>query len=955
MNKLELYIDTEGKKSLKRLDLFKDESIDVISSIKDSRDISKVFTDYTQNFNVPASKNNKVVFKFVEKSELVGGVSIGKKFKAEIRLNGVVFKKGYMTFLDVVFKNGLAHSYKLYFIGGLGRLKSALGETKISELDYSSLGVELTQDINTIQQSLARNANSLKPSETVTTNPDNYHSTLHSLIMTEGGHYYSEDYDNPLITDNTKNLSYVKGSGTATAPTLYGVSMLDLKPSVRLNTIIRAIEENSLYFSDNNDISFSSDFFNNPSNKEWFNLFMLMHKKEGSLRSTESSSKTSINTISQEVVNSAADTDGINVLIANSFNGTASLSNGIELTDGSGVIGFGQRVESITYTLTPSDTSAEYELFSKSPFDSSDDLITLTEGFVSDVQTITLDNPIPNIETTDGVKGHLFKFFAQADTAINLNIKISIKWNAITQVDDIFEADVIIGSEQSVDPRVIMPEMKVIDFLKGAFSMFNLIAYEDFDGTIAVDSYDNYMSTGNTVDITKYVDDSKLNMSLKMPYNNIDYAFKEQKYINYTTRSLETESKVTAESLRNKDFGTYRVQSSISSAEKSLVNKIPFEIMEYSRLKHSTDEAASSPDFDLTTQIQIGELVDIDNKAQDSKGLIYYPIQNVQSSSSDDVSGGVALHNNTNTTVEVTTFNIPSNTLCLHNTFITDSEVQGLWWFEGKSAWSGMLVKNGLYTNYHYDYVSPLFLTRNRRISVDSYLPNYLLESIGLNDTITYKNKEYKINSLKTNLQNGKSKFELFGFETDEKPVLIKPSNGASPVITILGDNPDNPDWNETYVDAGVTVTDVEDDANGYTTVVTDDSANIDTQSFAEQTVTYTATDEDGNVTVAQRTVQVVDTAIPSIDTWSRVYDYPNGEADLEFDVSSTGSPIERVEVYIQKLGFPTPTSPYRTFFVDNATFSYAPDLNTEYKAWCVAYNGSNSAQSSDLQIVILS
>ena len=214
MNRLELYIDTEGKKNLRRLDLFKDETIEVNSSLKDSRDVSKVFTDYTQNFNVPASKVNRTIFKFVEKSELVGGVSIGKKFKAEIRLNGVVFKKGYITFLDVSFKNGLAHSYKLYFIGGLGRLKSALGESKISDLDYTELGVELTQNLETIQESLSRSKSSLKVGETVTTNPDNYYPTLHSLIMTEGGHYYSEDFTNPTIADNIKNLDYKNSVGS---------------------------------------------------------------------------------------------------------------------------------------------------------------------------------------------------------------------------------------------------------------------------------------------------------------------------------------------------------------------------------------------------------------------------------------------------------------------------------------------------------------------------------------------------------------------------------------------------------------------------------------------------------------------------------------------------------------------------------------------------------------------
>jgi hypothetical protein len=41
-----------------RLDLFQDEKIEVTSSIQNVKDISKVFTDFSQSFTVPASKVN---------------------------------------------------------------------------------------------------------------------------------------------------------------------------------------------------------------------------------------------------------------------------------------------------------------------------------------------------------------------------------------------------------------------------------------------------------------------------------------------------------------------------------------------------------------------------------------------------------------------------------------------------------------------------------------------------------------------------------------------------------------------------------------------------------------------------------------------------------------------------------------------------------------------------------
>ena len=319
------------------------------------------------------------------------------------------------------------------------------------------------------------------------------------------------------------------------------------------------------------------------------------------------------------------------------------------------------------------------------------------------------------------------------------------------------------------------------------------------------------------------------------------------------------------------------------------------------------------------------------------------------------MNSGIALHNNATLTVEVNTFNIPSNTLNLHNEFIVDSETQSLWFFSGKSAWSGMIVRNGLFTNYHYDYVSPLFLTRNRRLSLTAYLPSYLLETIKLNDVLSYKNKEYRINSLTTELQSGKSTIQLEGFETEEKPILTKASNGSSPVITIVGNNPVELEYNTTYTDSGATVTDVEDDLNGYTTSLVDDSVNIDNTLFSTQYVTYTATDEDNNVTVAQREVVLTDSAIPVVDSWTRTYDGSFSKATLAFTVSSTGSPIKRVEVYIKRLNTPDPLTPFRTFLqTTSASFDYDAEPNNEYVAWIVAYNEVNQVTSSELSIILL-
>ena len=64
MRKVQIYVEN------KRIDLFEDEKIQVKSSVQNISDISKVFTDFSQGFNVPASDNNNSIFGFYYNNDL---------------------------------------------------------------------------------------------------------------------------------------------------------------------------------------------------------------------------------------------------------------------------------------------------------------------------------------------------------------------------------------------------------------------------------------------------------------------------------------------------------------------------------------------------------------------------------------------------------------------------------------------------------------------------------------------------------------------------------------------------------------------------------------------------------------------------------------------------------------------------------------------------------------------
>ena len=72
-----------------KLDLFKDESITITDSLLNLRDIKKVFTAYSQQFTVPASKTNNLLFRHYENQDVQNSFDARFRQDAIIKLNGV--------------------------------------------------------------------------------------------------------------------------------------------------------------------------------------------------------------------------------------------------------------------------------------------------------------------------------------------------------------------------------------------------------------------------------------------------------------------------------------------------------------------------------------------------------------------------------------------------------------------------------------------------------------------------------------------------------------------------------------------------------------------------------------------------------------------------------------------------------------------------------------------------
>jgi bacterial surface protein 26-residue repeat len=108
----------------------------------------------------------------------------------------------------------------------------------------------------------------------------------------------------------------------------------------------------------------------------------------------------------------------------------------------------------------------------------------------------------------------------------------------------------------------------------------------------------------------------------------------------------------------------------------------------------------------------------------------------------------------------------------------------------------------------------------------------------------------------------------------DTTPPVIT-LNGASSVRLLL---------NDTYVEEGATATDNQDPA-----VVIIISGNIDVSNVGEYSITYTATDNSGNLSIAIRTISIVNPS-PFITTWNTDIESEDEEANKQVTIHTRGS-----------------------------------------------------------------
>jgi len=352
-----------------------------------------------------------------------------------------------------------------------------------------------------------------------------------------------------------------------------------------------------------------------------------------------------------------------------------------------------------------------------------------------------------------GTTTYEVQYFIRANTSFKISVLLTRT-----------EAEVIVGSlpvygntiisgapEGEVKKSIVsissqMPEMKIVDFLKGLFDMFKLVIIPQDDGSMYINTLDSFYSQGNRYDITDKVDRKSYKVKRGELYQSIGFKFEDPSTI------LNKEFKNRARD--NQSYGSalvniYEQLRPIKLIDGEKVDiKLPFEQLVYERLTDS-DTA------ELTT-ISIASIIDDKLAPVTPKPILHYI--NEQSIKDNRVKF-VSDNNFTQT--------LGNSILMPMNQFGTQDAMYSLLFESEFSCWDGEQLTNNLYSIHHEDYLTSVFELKRRTFNYDALLPTQLITRLGLNDILTIGGIDYRINKFKHNLLTGITKLDLInGFDT---------------------------------------------------------------------------------------------------------------------------------------------------------------------------------------------
>jgi hypothetical protein len=705
--------DLNAAPQYEELDMFDFESIELTSSIQQIRDIGSVFTDFSQEFSVPASVNNNRIFTHYYNTNLLNQFDARIKRKGLITINNLTFREGYIRLSEVKLKNQKASSYSVTFFGELVNLKQVLGEDELKDLGLGLSKYNHEYDVDNVYDGFIDGLGLVGGEMVKSSNRD----IVYPAISPSDRWFY----DSSAVTGTTP---YKQGNQvnlfTNNIGTTNGVDYTRLKPAIKVKNIIDAIQE---VYSDRG-IVFSNDFF---SDVEFNQLYLLLHKEKGNISSASNSTAA----LQRNYIVGTSDSDSP----FQQDSGFRELRPPFSAYYSSSPEDYEHIFSELTFSLEViaplSDVKYTVELLDgtdviASVIDATDDsdlVYVFDRGTDSDGET-SWNNLSYRISTNGGL-----------DT-FNGTLQIEETRQGQDDAGSFFFVDTntyeLVGTQAMITEINIvqhMPKIKIYDFLKGLFNMFNLTAYVD-NGLIVVKTLDKFYADGNEIDISSQVDTKDITVKRMNLFSNINFDFSEPK----------TFGMIKQNEVNQDDYGNLEYEPStnnlIFDGDRYSI-KLPFEKLFFDRLE---DE-----NTDTLTDFGNGWLVDKDENETITAPVLFFNRNSTISSS--QYFGFI------NKTAQLITYNRPSNS--------SNNELSTINFNAEFDEFSNNLIENSLFKLHYENYILNIFDINSRMYSISAVLNLDTLNNYNMNDRFIINNNKFIINSIRTDLSTGKTDLEL--------------------------------------------------------------------------------------------------------------------------------------------------------------------------------------------------
>ena len=702
MNKVDIYVNGF------RLDLFNDEEISINLSVQNVQDISKIFTDFTQSFTVPATAVNKQIFAFYSNTSIedatitippspliwdswstqwnsantawetgVTSSTVPNTFDgrfrqtARIEINSLPFRDGVIELESVQLKGTEPYAYTLTFYGDLVTLSDLFGEDYLYDLDFSAYDLEYTDD--NVYDGLTA---------------DDFNELFFPLMSPVKNWYYDS---NP----SDVGAANIAQNGSATA---HGINYYELKPALKVSAVLAAMQAKY-------GTSFTGAFLiSAPFN----DLSIWLHRTEGYLYDTTT-------TIGWQKIN---------------FNRNTGSGSQFNLTTDIWTV-----PDEAAYDLqiTMLNVTENYELgvFRNGQFDGSAQV-----------------NAHPSSSVTTTFSNVYYGTGAQVELYIRPQSAIAFSYRCTdySGIDSItatsaFSVDQTAGANYTFTMVVsdLMPEIKVKDFLAGILKMYNLVLVPN-GAAFLLQPLEEWYAAGTQQNFQTYFDITEYAVNRPPLYREIEFKYQDTEQI-LGYQHLKT---------NNTGFGDLRAFFNFDGEPFNV--EVPFECPLFERL---TNEATGNLTNVLVYKSITSEADENGNfNPYLGAPILFYGYFDAYSLAGNTVmfvdADGV-----TKRTVSTAWY---ANT---SNRYSSAAASDSICFGADIDPYHLQTVAQSLYQEYWEDYITDLYSKRRRLVQVDAVLPIGKIITLDLKNEVIWNNERYRINSAQVNMTTGKATFEL--------------------------------------------------------------------------------------------------------------------------------------------------------------------------------------------------